>query len=278
SIELELPRADAPPLPVRASRAGIAQILLNLAVNARDAMPEGGAFGIAVHGRDGEAVLRARDTGRGVPPEIRDRIFDPFFTTKPLGEGTGLGLATVYGLVRQFGGTIAVSAGEPIGTTFEIVLPLAGPRVAAPPEQRATAAAPPIRAQPGAPARRVLVAEDEPPIARVARRILERAGYDVTVEGDGRAALERLRRGDRFDVVLTDAAMPVMSGWQLADEIARLPSPPPVVLMSGYAEHSADAGRRGGDPTARPAGFLQKPFTNVELLAAVERVTARGGG
>jgi two-component system, cell cycle sensor histidine kinase and response regulator CckA len=132
--------------------------------------------------------------------------------------------------------------------------------------------APPGSAEPTAAAARVLVVEDEPPIARIARRILEGAGYAVAIEPDGRSALARLRGGDRFDVVLTDAAMPAMSGWQLANEISRFVPPTPVVLMSGYAEHSA-AGRPAG--SAEPAEFLQKPFTNVELLAVIRRALGR---
>jgi PAS domain S-box-containing protein len=290
SIALVAPPDDAPPVPVRAARAPVEQIVLNLAVNARDAMPDGGTLTIAVRtdepphpgvpGMAPTARLVVRDTGVGIPPEVRARIFEPFFTTKPNGRGTGLGLATVYGLTDQFGGTVEVESEVGRGTTFTVTLPLAT-AAELPAPQPPAAPVPPDRSRgpgpsvetPGPAARpRVLVVEDEAPIRTIARRALEGAGYDVVLESDGARALARLRTGEPFDLVLTDAAMPEVSGWRLAAEAAEARPALPVVLMSGYAELTD--GRRAA---VGVADYLEKPFSMRHLVDVVSRALASRG-
>ena len=273
SIALELP-AEGAAVPVRAARAQLEQIILNLAVNARDAMPRGGrlAFTIARRAssdRVHEAVLTVADTGVGIPVAIRERIFDPFFTTKPLGQGTGLGLATVYGLVRQFGGTVAVESEEGKGTTFVVTLPLASER----PEPVRS----PVRDD-AAPRHHVLLVEDEAAVRTSTTRLLENVGYRVTACASAREALERLGAGERVDVVLTDAAMPETDGHELALRIAGRWPALPVVLMSGYAELTgAEAGAVPGAGAARTGivGFVEKPFT-LRQLVDVLRIAVPG--
>jgi len=303
SIALDLP-APAGAL-VRASRSQLEQIVLNLVVNARDAMPDGGTLTIAVSARRAalggafaaadaapgagldlprEAVLVVRDTGTGIPEAIRDRIFDPFFTTKPPGRGTGLGLATVYGLVRQFGGSVAVESRPGAGTEFTIALPLvpaAGPAGAAAPAAGDAGAGGDAAGVGGAapgPAtarRRILVVEDELQVRAIAARALAGAGYGVAESPNGAAALERLRAGEPFDLVLTDAAMPDLGGRELAAAVAELRPGLPVVLMSGYAELSG-AGAGAGLPGV--TGFIEKPFTMQHLLEVVRGAIHHPGG
>lgn len=286
TITLDLPPRDAAPAWVRATSAQLEQIVLNLAVNARDVMPRGGVLAIEVRpgphaAVDGGAtvLLTVRDTGSGIPAAVRERIFDPFFTTKPLGQGTGLGLSTVYGLVRQFGGTVTVESVEGEGAEFTITLPATErPERAA--ETHATA--PPSHAA-GA-GLRVLLVEDEPQLRTVARRVLAKEGYEVMEARDGAEAIAILQAGAHVDVVLTDAAMPVMGGRELAERVVTLRPGVPVVLMSGYAELSGATGTPEMLPTVSGAvgnvpgvvAFVEKPFTIERLLGAV-RAALRPG-
>jgi len=264
SIALDLP-SPRRSVHVRAVRAQLEQIVMNLAVNARDAMPSGGRLALDVQAREEasgavRALLIVRDTGVGMSPEVRARIFEPFFTTKAQGQGTGLGLATVFGLVRQFGGGIEVSSEEGLGTTFEVTFPA----VDAPLTVDAGAAT--VVPEPdGARARRVLLVEDEFQVREVARRLLQRAGYHVVDVANGAEALVRAERGEGFDIVLTDAAMPGMSGWELATRLTALRPDLPVVLMSGYAELCGSTEQTAG----RIRAFLEKPFSARRLLESV---------
>ncbi|AHG93088.1 PAS sensor protein (plasmid) [Gemmatirosa kalamazoonensis] len=265
AIELRLPDAHVS-APVRATAPQLEQIVMNLAVNARDAMAGRGVLTLGVRiaaGPDGieRAVLEVRDTGHGMSPDVRARAFEPFFTTKRHDQGTGLGLATVYGLVRQFGGEIHIESVEGRGTTVTVSFPLV---------QRAPRAAEPAPARPCPAARkRVLLVEDEAPIRAVTRRMLERAGYAVREAPNGAAALEALRGGAAIDVLLTDAAMPELGGVELAREVAVLRPGLPVVLMSGYAELSGASVNGDGSVTDVTGcrGFVEKPFTAERLLA-----------
>ena len=254
------------------------QVLLNLAVNARDAMPLGGT--LAVRSRridiaDGLAVgepelepgpfvaISVSDSGSGMKPETLARVFEPFFTTKP--EGSGLGLATAYGVVRQSGGHIAAESRPGRGTTFTIYLPLVGPPSVAP-APTAEPAAEDASVPPPAAARTVLLVEDEPLGRRVLAQLLERAGYRVRVAGSGEEALAEAARGGALDVLLTDVEMAGIPGTEVA---ARLRESHPhlhVVFMTGH-----DAGRLRG----RPA--LLKPFSRDSLLRALSPEIAAGG-
>ena len=261
SIALRLPDADAPPAHVRATRAQVEQIVLNLAVNARDAMPDGGELQLRVGTRaraDGaDALLVVVDSGVGMSEGVRTRAFEPFFTTKPAGRGTGLGLATVYGLVRQFGGTIEVESAEGAGTTVTVALPLAAPAPSRPAEGD-------VPAPPAPRAARLLLVEDEEQVRASLVRALGRAGHTVLAAPDGQAALDLLRAGERVDLVLSDVAMPRLGGRELAAAVAREFPTLRVVLMSGYAE-------LGGEPApdGEVAGFVAKPFDVARLLQLV---------
>ncbi len=252
------------------------QVLLNLAVNARDAMPEGGRLTIAVEAVQllapqpgfpstvppGEYVcLRVRDTGYGIPAEILPRIFEPFFTTKGPGKGTGLGLATCYGIVQQSGGFIQVQSLPGLGTTFAVYLPRAGASSSAPAARRPA----PVVGSP----HRVLVVEDEPETRALVSHVLQEAGYTVHAAADAEEALAVLERlGNELDLLLTDVVMPGASGRSLA-QLARQRWPQlPVLMVSGYADPPQESGPE--DPTS----CLAKPFTPTELLEAIENLLA----
>jgi CheY-like chemotaxis protein len=202
---------------VDASDSRLGQVFLNLLVNAAQAIPAGQAdrHEIRVTTRtasDGRAVIEVRDTGTGVSPEILDRLFDPFFSTKPGGVGTGLGLTICQGLVTSLGGRIVVESRVGQGSTFRVVLPAS-----------TLPSVPSVHPPPPAPAARrarVLVIDDEPLIAAVIRRAL--SPHEVVAVQDGRAALARLRSGERFDVILCDLMMPVFSGMDLYAELERV--------------------------------------------------------
>jgi PAS domain S-box-containing protein len=259
------PETGAPPVEVLADRSQLEQVVINLTVNARDAMPAGGTLSVEVRTETSPeiadiAVLEVRDTGVGMSPEVRAHVFEPFFTTKEPGHGTGLGLATVYGIVRQHSGAIEIASAPGEGTTVTVRLPLAAPGAKPVVEE-----AQPVERHSGG---RVLVIEDETQVREVAARFLRRAGYEVLTAADAGTALRVLTSAGRFDLVLTDSAMPGMRGEDFAAEIARVQPGLPVVLMSGYRDSTRP-------PAASVAAFIQKPFTMPTLLAEVRRVIAR---
>jgi two-component system cell cycle sensor histidine kinase/response regulator CckA len=277
-IRLETIRAETGPL-VRADPGQIEQVILNLAVNARDAMPTGGTLRFAVGSRrlsshdvehhPGAAagdylVLSATDTGHGMPPESVARIFEPFFTTKEVGKGTGLGLSTVYGVVQQSGGFITVESAVGVGTTFRIFLPQwtgddSAVRDLSPEPE-------PLQATGR---ESILLVEDDAAVRAVARRVLEQHGYRVLEATNGRQALELLERGGApVDLVLTDYVMPELGGRALVERLPALGLAPAILYMSGYAD---DAVLMRGD-LPRAMGFVQKPFTGERLLAHVRQV------
>jgi two-component system cell cycle sensor histidine kinase/response regulator CckA len=258
------------PLIVHADPGQLQQVLLNLAINARDAMPDGGTLiletGIAT--LDGDEIdlqpplpagayarLRASDTGEGMSAETAARIFEPFYTTKPHGQGTGLGLATVYGIVTEAGGSINVYTELGIGTTFRIYLPLV--TTASNVNITTVAQAPP----PSGEGRTVLVVEDEPVLARVVARILSTGGYHVVAATSGPDALA-LYEQHRCDVLLTDVIMPEMSGPQLAHLLHERDPSLPVLYMSGYSNGLLGSTHILDEDIA----FIEKPFTAAELL------------
>ena len=252
-------------LPVEADRGQLGQVLLNLAVNAADEMPGGGRLAIET-GSEGAVVwVKVTDSGGGIPAAISDHVFEPFFTTKVRGQGTGLGLSVVHGIVIQHGGTVSFESAEGRGTTFAVTLPRAGsgesPAVEIA-EQRGGVS-------PRGHGELVLVVEDEEPTRQALAEILTLLGYAVTAVGSGEEA-ERLTAEQPFDLLLTDLMLPGISGGDLAAGLqARWPDLR-VILMSGYAEEVAirQASRTG------VSRFLQKPFDMDtlarELCAALE--------
>ncbi len=261
--------------PVRADRSQIEQVVANLVVNARDAMPDGGAISIetsnvtldpspgegAVSRAAGDFVrLSVRDTGTGMSDEVKAHLFEPFFTTKGVGKGSGLGLATSYAIVEQLGGHVDVHSEIGQGTTVDLYLPRTSAVVA-----RASTLAP--DAVVGG-TETVLVVEDEPSVRRVAARILRSHGYTVLEAEDGEHALTLLEGADRPDLILTDLVMPRMGGRDLAARALQRHAGLKVLFMSGYTD---DAETRQ-DLLTREIPFLHKPFDVVELAARVREV------
>jgi two-component system, cell cycle sensor histidine kinase and response regulator CckA len=262
--------------PVRADPVQLQQVLLNLAVNARDAMPQGGMLILETQnveiGPDHPAtdrlvhpgkyvLLAVTDAGVGMDEATKARIFEPFFTTKRAGEGTGLGLATVYGIVRQSGGFIWVYSEPNRGTTFKVYLPLAE-SVPIPAASLPTAGALPRGTE------AILLAEDEELVRRLAHRVLEAQGYSVRSAGSGKAALELAENGGRVDLLVTDVVMPGMSGRQLAEQLRTRQPDLKVLYLSGYTD---DAVVRHG-VLEQNVFFLQKPFSPAVLLGKVRAV------
>jgi two-component system, cell cycle sensor histidine kinase and response regulator CckA len=262
--------------PIRCDQGQVEQLLLNLAVNARDAMPGGGTLSIEVSNVEidpraaadhpgmepGPHVrLSVRDSGQGMTPEVRDRIFEPFFTTKETGKGTGLGLATVYGIVQQSEGFIAVDSRPGGGTTFDVWFARAPAGAGEAPEL-------PGR-EPAGGTETILVVEDEPQVRAVTVRTLRAAGYQVLVAGEGLEALAVAAgaRG-RIQLLLTDVVMPGPNGRAVAEAVSRVQPGLRVLYVSGY---TGDAIAQRGVLEAGVA-LLEKPFTPKALLARVRAV------
>ena len=261
----------AEPGRVKADPGHLEQVIMNLAVNARDAMPDGGRLTLETAAVElpetsptrppGLAagpyvVLAVGDTGAGMDAATQARIFEPFFTTKAPGHGTGLGLSTVYGIVKQHGGHVSVESAPGRGATFRIFLP----RARAEAEPETPAAAPAAAAQ----GQTILVVEDEAEVRAVAAEILRDHGYTVLEAADGEQALRvAARQRARLHLVLTDVVMPGLSGWDLAQRLAAMRPGVRTVFMTGYSEtppvHAA--------PDA--ADLIQKPFTPETLLQKV---------
>jgi signal transduction histidine kinase/ActR/RegA family two-component response regulator len=263
-VELRLD-GETPLARIRADKGQLEQVLLNLAVNARDAMPNGGSVTIATKNLDRAVSLVVSDTGLGMSDEIRDRVFEPFFTTKDPGKGTGLGLSTVYGIVNQSGGTITVDSALGRGTTFTITLPVASVMAAA--DGRAGA-------EPVLPrgTETILIVEDAEDVRILARRTLEELGYTVLVARNAEDALE-ISLAKSIDVLMTDIVMPRTSGPQLVAKYVLERPAPIVIYMSGYADDAL--AKYEVDPTVV---FLRKPFTPASLAQAVRAAldAARG--
>ena len=263
---IELRIESAPPLArVRADRGQLEQVLLNLAVNARDAMSAGGTLTIGTRNVIGggdpalppaAVALIVSDTGIGMTPDVRDRVFEPFFTTKEPGKGTGLGLSTVYGIVSQSGGDIAVDSAPGRGTSFTITMPAA--ESMAMPERRAKDDGELPRGT-----ETILIVEDAEDVRILARRTLEERGYTVFVARNADEALE-IAGARRVDVLLTDIVMPRTSGPQLVAKYQKLRGAPLVIYMSGYADDAL--AQYELDPAAV---FLRKPFAPATLARAV---------
>jgi two-component system, cell cycle sensor histidine kinase and response regulator CckA len=256
---------------VTADRAQLEQVIMNLAINARDAMPEGGtltieARNVTLDGDRGEPTgecvrLTVADTGEGMPEEVLDRAFEPFFSTKTAGEGRGLGLATVYGIVRGAGGQVELRSLPGRGTEVTVHLPAT--RAAAPAGESGDAAA-----APAGTGECVLLVEDKEAVRVLTSRILVDAGYRVTTAADGAEALVLHGDDGSIDVLVTDVVMPGISGQELADSLRSQRPGLPVVFVSGYTEdHVVEDARRDG-----ATAFVEKPFRADDLLRAVRAV------
>jgi PAS domain S-box-containing protein len=261
------------PLAAKADPTQIQQVLMNLAVNARDAMPKGGRLSVrtgrvqlddsmvpGARASEGEyAFVRVADTGVGMSADVRERLFEPFFTTKESGKGTGLGMAVVYGIVKQLGGYITVDSEPGRGTTFTMFFPASEGAPAALEEGRAAAA----RVGADGQRTRVLLVEDEEHVRTLTKRILERAGYDVMAAATGEEALEIFETtADPIDLVLTDIVMPGLSGPEMLVRMTRLRAVP-ALLMSGYPDQGETVG------PAAAMRVIPKPFTADVLTSAV---------
>lgn len=251
--------------PVMADPAQMEQVLMNLAVNARDAMPRGGTLKLETRNseeQDGRYVMLAvTDTGCGVSDEHRHRLFEPFFTTKRQGHGTGLGLSTVHGIVSQSGGQISVESKVDDGTTFRIWLPALHSEPSSNPEPAADL---PVDGK-----RTVLLVEDESGLRSLVTRVLERSGYAVYQAGDGAEGLAFLdSHSGRIDLLLTDVVMPGASGPQVAEAALQRDPKTRVLFMSGYTDD--DVIRRGVLRDEMP--FLAKPFTPAVLANKVREL------
>jgi signal transduction histidine kinase/DNA-binding NarL/FixJ family response regulator len=253
----------APRLPkVLADPGQLEQVLMNLVVNARDAMPEGGTLTIATRAAGGQVAVEITDTGGGMSEATRRRIFEPFFTTKGVGKGTGLGLSTVFGIVTQAGGRIEVNSELHHGTTFTLYWPATGERLSSPE---------PSRSRPAAGGNEtILLVEDEPEVRAVMAQSLSSAGYRVLEAATPDEALW-LARVKTFDLLLTDVVMPGLSGRSLAFRIAALRPQTPVLYVSGYTDDILS--EHGVLPT--DVALLEKPFSTDQLLTRVREVLSR---
>jgi CheY-like chemotaxis protein len=269
----------AGPLTARVDRGQFEQVVVNLAVNARDAMPGGGALTIAVEAATLDErftrqhvestagphiCLTVQDTGIGMDEATRSRAFDPFFTTKEQGKGTGLGLSTVYGIVRQSGGSVWLDSEPGLGTTVRVYLPRVGER---PPDLALPIPDETVSVSGGT----VLVVEDEPLVRDLVARTLRRGGFTVLLADNGEGGLQVADSCEgAIDLLLTDVIMPRMSGPELATRLLTQRPDLRVLLVSGYASESLDL--RGA--LTAGAEFLQKPFTPSVLLARVRTLLA----
>jgi signal transduction histidine kinase/ActR/RegA family two-component response regulator len=264
--------------PIHADQGQLEQVLMNLALNARDAMSRGGRFVIAttdvtvdsdlVRSHRGlttgdYVLLRVSDTGTGMDAHVQAHLFEPFFTTKKRGEGTGLGLATVYGIVKQSGGYVAVDTEVGVGTTFRIYLPHTQETLPAVAEHRES---------PGQGKETILLVEDLPEVRAIARTMLVRQGYEVIEAESGHAALEIVRtREAPIDLLLTDVIMPVLGGQDLAREVLAMRPGVRVLFASGYTDDvlvQQEVLQPGAD-------LIQKPFTRETLVQKVRSVLDR---
>jgi two-component system, cell cycle sensor histidine kinase and response regulator CckA len=249
---------------VRADPTQLEQVIVNLAVNARDAMPNGGSLTIETVNveldDEGFVELRITDTGIGMSDTERHQLFDPFFTTKE--GGTGLGLATVYGIVEQSGGTIDVDSAPGMGSSFRILFP----RVDAPAEDLT---APTADSSPEVGSETVLLVEDETVVRQLVAEILEMSGYTVLQAGDGPSALELLRRhSGTIELLVTDVVMPGMSGPEVAQAVTSMRPGTQVLYTSGYTDSAI-----GHHGVLEPdVAFLQKPFSADDLTHKVRRL------
>ena len=263
---------------ITADPAQIEQVVMNLAENARDAMPGGGKLVLETGNVDLTDPLRAKkagvepgsyvmlavsDTGAGMDAEVRSHAFEPFFTTKQKGKGSGLGLSTVYGIVRQSGGQITLYSQPAAGTIVEIYLPRTTEAVEAPHRKTAVLARG---------SETILLVDDEPGVRKLIAAILQAHGYTVIEAGNGASALTAFdKNAHKIDLVVTDIVMPQMNGYELAERLSEQSPAVKILFISGYRDNPI-----GGDQGGTPRPFLHKPFTPDSLLFKVRDVLDAG--
>jgi PAS domain S-box-containing protein len=272
----------AQPICIRGDPVQIQQVLMNLCLNARDAMPQGGTLTITTSLAAPEALpepLRSQqrcvhfsvsDTGCGMTEEVKRRIFDPFFTTKEVGQGTGLGLAVVYGVVRAHGGWIDCHSQPGLGTRFDIYLPLAEAEAVPPPTDTTTPVCAMAANADQQHDQTILVVDDEPFVRAVAVATLQQAGYCVLAAEDGEQAVDLFRQAaDRIDLIILDASMPRLCGRDAFEQLRLIQPDIPILFASGHT---------GTDlPIDQPrTGFIHKPYTPAGLVAAVQKLLHEG--
>ncbi|MCX6952829.1 MAG: PAS domain S-box protein [Verrucomicrobia bacterium] len=269
------------PLLVQGDVTQLHQVLLNLAVNARDAMPDGGTLTLkaetveldalsatqAPSGKPGSYVkIGIVDTGSGIPPEVMEHIFEPFFTTKPRGEGTGLGLSTVYGIVRGHGGFVTVNSTPGMGTEFDVMLPVCTEQKT-PAQPLSSLDAPRISGG----GRRVLVVDDEAPVRLVTSKMLNRLGFIAVAAEDGQKGLDRIReQPDGYSVAIVDLMMPGMNGYRLIGELKTLAPSMPIIVASGMMGDKEGEGGRAMLLTLGVRTVLAKPFAEKAFIDALD--------
>jgi two-component system, cell cycle sensor histidine kinase and response regulator CckA len=280
TVELEL-KHGRDLWPVKADVNQFEQVIVNLAVNARDAMPNGGklrirtrnvvqdevkSFGYAGFDAGDYVLIEVEDTGTGMSDDVRNKIFEPFCTTKELGKGTGLGLSTVYGIVKQSNGYIYAKSEVGRGTTFQVFLPR---HIAAPDEKQARAAEPEAQAADLTGQGTVLLVEDEEAVRAFASRALASRGFTVLQAGSGVEAMEMIEQhGGKIDLVVSDVVMPEMDGPTLLRELRKKHADLSVIFVSGYAEEAF----RKNLPAGEKFTFLPKPFTLKQLATVVKEM------
>ena len=273
TFEVNLPRET---IAVKIDPSELEIALLNLTVNARDAMPDGGKITIALtraEPPEGQtpanlqgtfAAISVTDTGTGIPAEIREKIFEPFFTTKPVDRGTGLGLSQVFGFVNQSRGTVTVTSELGRGSRFTLFLPVSKERLEAPPERTGQVVSSLARA-------RVLLVEDNPDVAIIAADYLEQCGCNVIKVESGEKAVDTLNRRNDIDLVLSDIAMPGMSGLELGRLVRDYHSEVPIVLATGYSDKATQAVEEGFI-------LLEKPYSLEAMRESLAAASARRAG
>jgi CheY-like chemotaxis protein len=287
TIDVQITVAEATGT-VNADAGAVEQVLLNLATNARDAMPNGGRLAVELHeaeldetfvatrpwGRPGRfCCIAVSDTGTGMDEETKTRLFEPFFTTKETGAGTGLGMAMVFGLVKQHDGYVDVYSELGVGTTIRLYFPVTSAKVCGAAEDRS-------EKESRGGSETILIVEDEVALRFVAKRALEQRGYRVLMAADGAEGLELYRADpDNIDLVISDLVMPNMSGGELLEALRGEETPFRFLLASGYADREARA--QSGLGTDVP--FLRKPWSLNGLLTQVRELldrpaTAHSGG
>jgi GAF domain-containing protein/CheY-like chemotaxis protein len=262
ALEVRTSLAEVPA--VLGDAAELREAMTNLILNAVDAMPQGGTLTLATALVEDRIEVVVADTGVGMPPEVKDKVFDPFFTTKGP-QGTGLGLSMTYGIVSRHGGSIAVESEPGRGSTFRLSLPRGSDVQPAPPDVKVET--PAVRSL------RCLVVDDEPPVRAVIGDILESAGHAVVTLGDGGEAIARFQ-AERFDLVVTDLAMPRVSGWQVARAIKQTAPQVPVFLVTGFGVELSPEERRAHGVDL----VLVKPLQIQEILDAVAEVARSTAG
>jgi nitrogen-specific signal transduction histidine kinase len=269
-LDINLSQED---LPVKVDGGQIEQVLLNLAINARQAMLRGGRLCISVMrsdfalkgnlaGTEACALISVHDTGPGMDAQTADRAFEPFFTTKKAGEGTGLGLATVYGIVRQSGGQILLETAPDQGACFRIYLPLTVEKIVHPPEHKSL----PEKMHRGTAS--IMVVEDEDGVAGVIVAALKKAGYEIRRARNGREGLQVFQaHPDRIHLIISDVIMPEMSGPAMLEELQKLGYKIPVLFISGYTDDALTELHGRADMR-----LLRKPFAIADLLQHVQAI------